>query len=56
MAKPKNTICLWFDHDAEEALNGGDVFKHTEAFSFQIATGDQAETDEIPIKPDRDQR
>ncbi len=90
MAKPKNTICLWYDHDAEDAarfyaqvfpgsrvlavhrapsdypggkagdvltveftvsgvpclgLNGGDVFKHTEAFSFQIATDDQAETD-----------
>jgi predicted 3-demethylubiquinone-9 3-methyltransferase (glyoxalase superfamily) len=86
----KNTICLWFDHDAEEAarfyartfpesavgavhrapsdypggkagdvltveftvcgvacfgLNGGDRFKHSEAFSFQIATDDQAETD-----------
>ena len=26
-------------------LNGGDVFKHSEAFSFQIATEDQAETD-----------
>ena len=26
-------------------LNGGDVFKHNEAFSFQIATDDQAETD-----------
>ena len=86
----KNTICLWYDHDAEEAarfyaktfpdstvgavhrapsdypggtagdtltveftvcgvpcigLNGGNVFKHTEAFSFQITTEDQAETD-----------
>ena len=86
----KNTICLWYDHDAEEAarfyaktfpnssvgtihrapsdfpggkegdvlvvdftvcgipcigLNGGDVFKHSEAFSFQIATDDQEETD-----------
>src|SRR5712672_1832037 len=86
----KNTICLWYDHDAEEAarfyartfpdsavgavrrapsdfpggkagdvltveftvcgvpcfgLNGGDAFKHSEAFSFQIATEDQAETD-----------
>ena len=86
----KNTICLWFDNDAEEAarfyaetfpdsmvgdvhrapsdfpggkkgdvltvqftvcgipcfgLNGGDVFKPTEAFSFQIATDDQEETD-----------
>jgi predicted 3-demethylubiquinone-9 3-methyltransferase (glyoxalase superfamily) len=27
------------------ALNGGPVFKQTEAFSFQIATEDQAETD-----------
>jgi predicted 3-demethylubiquinone-9 3-methyltransferase (glyoxalase superfamily) len=26
-------------------LNGGDVFKHSEAFSFQIATDDQEETD-----------
>jgi len=86
----KNTICLWFDKDAEEAarfyaatfpdsnvtavrkapadypdgkaddvltveftvcgipclgLNGGPVFKHSEAFSFQIATDDQEETD-----------
>ncbi len=87
---PKNTICLWFDKDAEEAarfyaatfpdsrvtavhrapadypsgragdvltveftvagvpclgLNGGPAFRHSEAFSFQIATDDQAETD-----------
>ncbi len=86
----RNTICLWFDHDAEEAarfyartfpdssvgavlrapgdypsgrqgdvltveftvlgipclgLNGGPAFRHSEAFSFQIATVDQAETD-----------
>lgn len=26
-------------------LNGGPAFRHTEAFSFQIATDDQAETD-----------
>lgn len=26
-------------------LNGGPVFQHSEAFSFQIATEDQAETD-----------
>jgi predicted 3-demethylubiquinone-9 3-methyltransferase (glyoxalase superfamily) len=26
-------------------LNGGPAFNHTEAFSFQIATDDQAETD-----------
>lgn len=28
-------------------LNGGPVFKQTEAFSFQIATDDQAETDRL---------
>ena len=90
MMKPaKNTICLWYDKDAEEAarfyaetfpdssveavhrapgdfpsgkegdvltveftvmgipclgLNGGPAFKHDEAFSFQVATVDQAET------------
>ncbi len=26
-------------------LNGGPMFKHSEAFSFQVATEDQAETD-----------
>ena len=26
-------------------LNGGPAFKHSEAFSFQVSTGDQAETD-----------
>ncbi len=26
-------------------LNGGSAFKHSEAFSFQVATADQAETD-----------
>jgi predicted 3-demethylubiquinone-9 3-methyltransferase (glyoxalase superfamily) len=86
----KNTICVWYDRDAEGAarfyaktfpnssvgavlhapadypsgkkgdvltvefnvmgipcvgLNGGPEFKHTEAFSFQVATDDQAETD-----------
>jgi predicted 3-demethylubiquinone-9 3-methyltransferase (glyoxalase superfamily) len=86
----KNTICLWYDSDAEEAarfyaatfpdssvgavhrapgdfpsgkngdvltveftvmgipclgLNGGPEFKHNEAFSFQVATIDQDETD-----------
>jgi predicted 3-demethylubiquinone-9 3-methyltransferase (glyoxalase superfamily) len=86
----KNTICLWYDKDAEEAarfysktfpdstmgavhyapsdfpsgkkgdpllvaftvlgipcvgLNGGPEFKHNEAFSFQVSTKDQAETD-----------
>ena len=28
-------------------LNGGDTFKHSEAFSFQVATDDQAETDRL---------
>ena len=86
----KNTVFLWFDHEAEEAakfyaqtfpnsavnavhhapgdnpsgkqgevltveftvlgvaclgLNGGPAFKHNEAFSFQVATEDQEETD-----------
>src|SRR4051794_13764464 len=86
----KNTICLWYDKEAEAAahfyasifpdsavgevfrapadypsgkkgdvltvaftvagvacigLNGGPAFTHNEAFSFQIATDDQQETD-----------
>jgi predicted 3-demethylubiquinone-9 3-methyltransferase (glyoxalase superfamily) len=90
MNMTKNTICLWYDRDAEAAarfytatfpqsrlgaihrapsdcpdgkagdvltveftvagipcigLNGGPQFKHSEAFSFQIATDDQEETD-----------
>ena len=90
MPKHKNTICLWYDKDAEEAarfyaktfpdstvgavhkapgdfpsgkkgdvltveftvcgvpclgLNGGPMFKQSEAFSFQIATDTQEETD-----------
>jgi len=28
-------------------LNGGPAFKHSEAFSFQVATADQAETDRL---------
>ena len=28
-------------------LNGGEAFTHSEAFSFQIATDDQAETDRL---------
>jgi predicted 3-demethylubiquinone-9 3-methyltransferase (glyoxalase superfamily) len=90
MAIAKNTICLWYNEDAEAAarfyaetfpdssvsavyrapsdypsgkagdvltvefivagipcigLNGGPAFKQSEAFSFQIATDDQQETD-----------
>jgi len=86
------TLCLWYDHTAEEAaafyaatfpdtavqaiqrapadnpstsegavlvvemillgmpailLNGGATFKHSEAFSIQIHTDDQAETDRL---------
>ena len=86
----KNTICVWYEKDAEEAanfyaatfpdsrveaihlapadfpsgkkgqvitvqftvvgipcvgLNGGPMFKHSEAFSFQISTESQEETD-----------
>ncbi|TFY97209.1 VOC family protein [Ramlibacter humi] len=28
-------------------LNGGSAFRHSEAFSFQVATDDQAETDRL---------
>jgi 2-polyprenyl-6-hydroxyphenyl methylase/3-demethylubiquinone-9 3-methyltransferase len=86
----RNTVCLWFDRDAEAAahfyaqtfpdssvgavlrapddfpsgkqgdvltveftvlgipcmgINGGPAFRQSEAFSFQVATADQAETD-----------
>ena len=90
MAQAKNTICIWYDKDAEAAanfyaetfpdsavlavfhapsdypsgkagdvltvsftvagvhcigLNGGPAFQQSEAFSFQIATDSQEETD-----------
>ena len=90
MEHAKNTICLWYERDAEAAarfyasifpdstvnavhrapgdfpdgkqgdvltvdftvlgvrcigLNGGPAFEHSEAFSFQVATVDQEETD-----------
>ncbi|MEX0969172.1 MAG: VOC family protein [Paracoccaceae bacterium] len=90
MSASKNTICIWYENDAEAAahfyaatfpdsavtavhrapadnpstktgavltveftvcgipcigLNGGPHYKQSEAFSFQIATDDQAETD-----------
>ena len=88
--RPKNAVCLWYNHDAEEAanfyagifpdtsvgriirapgdypdgkqgdvlvveftcmgipvigLNGGPIFPQSEAFSFQVITEDQEETD-----------
>jgi predicted 3-demethylubiquinone-9 3-methyltransferase (glyoxalase superfamily) len=88
----KATLCLWYDHTAEEAaafyaatfpdtaigaiirapsdnpstpegavlvvemsllgmpailLNGGSTYKHSEAFSIQVHTDDQAETDRL---------
>ena len=88
--QPKNTVCLWYEKDAQAAaefyaatfpdskvtavhkapsdfpdgkkgdvlmveftvigipciaINGGPTFKQSEAFSFQVATDDQAETD-----------
>ena len=88
----KNTICIWYDRDAESAahfyaatfpdssvgavatapsdypdgkggdvltveftvmgipclgLNGGTAFQQSEAFSFQVATDDQEETDRL---------
>jgi predicted 3-demethylubiquinone-9 3-methyltransferase (glyoxalase superfamily) len=90
MTIARNTICLWYDKDAEAAarfyaatfpdsavravhrapadypsgkagdvltveftvlgipclgLNGGLAFRHSEAFSFQVATDDQQQTD-----------
>ncbi len=90
MNRPKNTVCVWYDREAEAAakfyasvfpnskvtavhrapsdypsgkegdvitveftvlgipcigLNGGPAFKHSGAFSFQVATIDQEETD-----------
>ena len=92
MNTPKNTVCLWYEKDAQAAaefyaatfpdskvgavhkapsdfpggkagddlvveftvcgipcigLNGGTSFPQSEAFSFQIATEDQAETDKL---------
>jgi 2-polyprenyl-6-hydroxyphenyl methylase/3-demethylubiquinone-9 3-methyltransferase len=47
----KNTICIWYDGTALEAAQfyakTFPVFKHTEAFSFQVATDDQADTDRL---------
>ena len=55
--KPKNTICLWFDKDAHEAarfyaatfpdshVTAVHKAPDSEAFSFQVATDNQEETD-----------
>jgi predicted 3-demethylubiquinone-9 3-methyltransferase (glyoxalase superfamily) len=39
------TVCFTVMGISCLGLNGGSAFKHSEAFSFQIATIDQAETD-----------
>lgn len=42
-----DVLTVWFSVLGVHCLgiNGGPVFKHSEAFSFQVATVDQAETD-----------
>ena len=44
-----SVMTIEFEIEGQEfiALNGGPHFKHNEAFSFQIATDDQAETDRL---------
>ena len=46
-AKKGNTLTVEFSVMGIPCLglNGGPAFRHTEAFSFQITTADQAETD-----------
>ncbi|MDT7838641.1 VOC family protein [Aquabacterium sp. OR-4] len=41
------TVCFTVLGMACLGLNGGPVFPQTEAFSFQVATDDQAETDRL---------
>ena len=45
--KKGDVLTVWFTVLSIPCLglNGGPVFKHNEAFSFQVATADQAETD-----------
>ncbi|WP_338416583.1 VOC family protein [uncultured Sphaerotilus sp.] len=44
----KNTICLWYDSAALDAARFyAEIVPHSEAFSFQMATDDQAETDRL---------
>ena len=41
-------VVTWeLDGNKFMGLNGGPAFKHNEAFSFQVATDDQAETDRL---------
>jgi predicted 3-demethylubiquinone-9 3-methyltransferase (glyoxalase superfamily) len=45
--KQGDVLTVWFTIMGIPCLglNGGPAFKHNEAFSFQVATADQAETD-----------
>lgn len=45
--KQGDVLTVWFTVMGVECLglNGGSAFMHSEAFSFQVATEDQAETD-----------
>jgi predicted 3-demethylubiquinone-9 3-methyltransferase (glyoxalase superfamily) len=45
--KQGDVLIVWFTVLGIQCLglNGGPTFKHSEAFSFQVATADQAETD-----------
>lgn len=45
--KQGDVLTVWFTVLGIQCLglNGGPAFKHSEAFSFQVATADQAETD-----------
>jgi hypothetical protein len=45
--KKGDVLTVWFTVMGIPCLglNGGSSFKHNEAFSFQVATADQAETD-----------
>lgn len=45
--KQGDVLTVWFTVMGVHCLgiNGGPTFKHNEAFSFQVATADQAETD-----------
>jgi 2-polyprenyl-6-hydroxyphenyl methylase/3-demethylubiquinone-9 3-methyltransferase len=41
------TVEFTLNGNTSLGLNGGPAFRHSEAFSFQVATDDQAETDRL---------